>query len=73
MYLETVITNIREILLPDIFMVVYIMSFIAIYIGMINPSLVLGTFNVLQTRGRVLMIYGTLFVVSLVLNILLAY
>lgn len=73
MYLETVITNIREILLPDIFMVVYIMSFIAIYIGMINPSLVLGAINVVQTRGRVLMIYGTLFVVSLVLNILLAY
>lgn len=73
MYLETVINNIRDIFLPDIFMVIYIVAFIAIYIGMRNPSLVIGNINVRQTKGMVLLIYGSVFAVSVLLNILTAY
>lgn len=73
MYLETIINNMRDIFLPDIFMVIYIVAFIAIYIGMINPSLVIGNINVRQTKGMVLLIYGLVFAVSVLLNILVAY
>lgn len=73
MYLETIINNMRDIFLPDIFMVIYIVAFIAIYIGMINPSLVIGNINVRQTKGMVLLIYGSVFVLSVLFNILVAY
>lgn len=72
MYLEFILNNIRDIFLPDIFMVIYLVSFIIIYIGMINPSWVLGGFNVKKTKSRVLLIYGSVCIISIIINFLIA-
>lgn len=73
MYFEHIIDKVVNVFVPDILMIIYIMSFVAIYIGMINPSLVIGKFSVRQTKGMVFIIYGSIFVVALVLNILVSY
>jgi len=72
MYFEYILKNIRNIFIPDIFMIIYLISFIVIYIGMLNPVWVLGEFNVRQTRSRVLLIYGSICIVSLVINFLIS-
>jgi len=72
MYFEYILKNIRNIFIPDIFMIIYLVSFIVIYIGMLNPAWVLGEFNVRQARSRVLLIYGSICIVSLVINFLIS-
>jgi|GEM_PF-6197086 len=58
MYFEYILKNIRNIFIPDIFMIIYLVSFIVIYIGM--------------ARSRVLLIYGSICIVSLVINFLIS-
>lgn len=72
MYIQEVLADIRYNFIPDIFMIIYIISFIAIYVGMFNPRLVLGCLNVRKTKGMVLIIYGSVFVSSFIINILLS-